>query len=462
MTIKLNIEEMKNSLRAGKKFSHKINEKMPILPFTTREPERPKFKEGFKPIVGEFVRNISGLTIEEDTDIETLVTNICNKVKVESEEDKLELKRIIESYLLDENRNINIVNPSWYCLVPLSSTKEQVGEKRTGRFLSQLLRSKQGSIPLNTDSTDNHENVLTKLINSSIKLKQASNKDSQVYNYLLPQVSNVFLEDYLWMQQNPHVMTKHLDKLLHYYFFFYISQLSLKLNQFTSADYTTITPVYYALDWEKYSKRRKGYMYGWQMIKNAGENILVHVNTLEQLNYLDGIDGPVHYVDLASKIKDIHTFKGSIDEWIKYYRSNFYSVISEEQWNSLTLNEEESVEAAIKNLYQTLLFQYNNNDSASVSRYQKWFEETVSLQLSKSRGQLGKMLNMTQDYLMFFTLIALKNEKTAVNDLFMQFERRGIFFDQYSQQEILDLFDRLNLLEKKSDSGDAQYVKPIL
>ena len=40
--------------------------------------------------------------------------------------------------------------------------------------------------------------------------------------------------------------------------------------------------------------------------------------------------------------------------------------------------------------------------------------------------------------------------------------KRGIYLDKQSQESIVEFYEKLNLIEKKSDSGDAQYVKGIL
>ncbi|HBL5328060.1 TPA: DNA phosphorothioation-dependent restriction protein DptG, partial [Clostridioides difficile] len=36
------------------------------------------------------------------------------------------------------------------------------------------------------------------------------------------------------------------------------------------------------------------------------------------------------------------------------------------------------------------------------------------------------------------------------------------YFDRDSQSKVVELFEKLNIIEKKSDSGDAQYVRSIL
>ncbi|MEM5611818.1 DNA phosphorothioation-dependent restriction protein DptG [Bacillus thuringiensis] len=72
------------------------------------------------------------------------------------------------------------------------------------------------------------------------------------------------------------------------------------------------------------------------------------------------------------------------------------------------------------------------------------------------------MLNISQDMLLLLTALSLKKERKPLKQVFIDLEARGLFFDRYSKEEIVQLFDKLNLIDKKSDSGDAQYVKPIL
>lgn len=49
-----------------------------------------------------------------------------------------------------------------------------------------------------------------------------------------------------------------------------------------------------------------------------------------------------------------------------------------------------------------------------------------------------------------------------LKEVFKAFERRGIFLDDISKDQVADYYEKLNLIEKKSDSGDAKYVKRIL
>ena len=74
----------------------------------------------------------------------------------------------------------------------------------------------------------------------------------------------------------------------------------------------------------------------------------------------------------------------------------------------------------------------------------------------------GYVLNIKHDFLLLLTAVSVKDNRIPLKDLFVEFEKRGVAFDQYSKKEIISLLDSHNILDKKSDSGDAQYVKPIL
>ena len=73
------------------------------------------------------------------------------------------------------------------------------------------------------------------------------------------------------------------------------------------------------------------------------------------------------------------------------------------------------------------------------------------------------MLNLTEETLIFLTKVCIKDqEKMRLNDVFAEFEDRGVFLDNLSKEQVMRYYEKLNLIEKKSDSGDAQYVKRIL
>ena len=105
---------------------------------------------------------------------------------------------------------------------------------------------------------------------------------------------------------------------------------------------------------------------------------------------------------------------------------------------------------------------YEGVDQAVRSRYSLNIREIAKLYFLKNRGVHGSILNLTQDMFLVITSLCIKEDKIKLNHLFGEYEKRGLFFDKYSKEKIVDLLNNLNLIDKKSDSGDAQYVKSIL
>ena len=146
-----------------------------------------------------------------------------------------------------------------------------------------------------------------------------------------------------------------------------------------------------------------------------------------------------------------NNYLSTIYEWIKIYRNNF-----DQEPVDVELEFEELVNTLEKSLAEKI-------ESATIARYALWIEEIGKKYFLKIRGgSYGYMLNMTQEMLLMITAICIKEDKITLKDLFKEYERRGLFLDSYSQVEVIDLLGKLNLIDKKSDSGDAQYVKSIL
>lgn len=73
------------------------------------------------------------------------------------------------------------------------------------------------------------------------------------------------------------------------------------------------------------------------------------------------------------------------------------------------------------------------------------------------------MLNLSEETLIFLTKLCIKNqEQMRLKDVFGEMELCGVYLDNQSKEQAAIYYEKLNLIEKKSDSGDAKYVKRIL
>jgi DNA phosphorothioation-dependent restriction protein DptG len=213
--------------------------------------------------------------------------------------------------------------------------------------------------------------------------------------------------------------------------------------------------LYYILNWESASKKRKSYEIGYyKEIKSKSTQLLSQVYATEHLNFLFGVEGKtlnqlkIIFEDLdetnQNKLAEV------IRKWIKEYREN-----RELEVLNTNNNYGELVLALINSIGDAI-------GDATKSRYRISFDEVGKKYFLKSRGSLSFVGNITKDFLLFLTTISVKDNRIKVKELFNRFEKRGIYLDRYSKKEALGFLNKLNVLDKKSDSGDAQYVKTIL
>lgn len=119
---------------------------------------------------------------------------------------------------------------------------------------------------------------------------------------------------------------------------------------------------------------------------------------------------------------------------------------------------------AVNHLFKCVYQQFLNTDRKRANQfYNEKFTEFCKSRWVKNRKKSGLVLNLTERDVIFLTKICLRaEEKIRLNDLFKEYEKRGIYLDGTSKEYLQEFFTKLNLIDKKSDSGDAQYVKRIL
>jgi DNA phosphorothioation-dependent restriction protein DptG len=454
-----NLQNLRESLSIKDEkigLKHTINRKSKFLPFSTRGTERPKFNKGFKGILGGFTRNITSKKLVREVDIQTIIQETFKLVEV-SDEDAPYFEQILRMYLQDRNESMKVFHPHVFLYLPFSDGPEKKGEQEFAKFLSDILGQQDNTfqnIFMNHPSND----LITKLVLGQLNGLE-ENIENNKYANKIPYISDTFKNDFLFLIKHEDYFKNHYELFLSYYYFFYISQLTLKLSQKSKARFELNNEIYYTLDWETSSKNRKSYTYGYQMIKGAARNLLIDINCLEHLNFLIGRDS-LSYLEIKETFDALseekqNTFMMMLRDWVNEYRTH----LSLSPVNNLDLEYFSLVNSlyiSIEEAYEKPTLQGPRN------RYALSIEEIGKKFFLKTRGSLGYMLNVSQDLLLLLTALSIKNERKSLKQVFVELEIRGMYFDRYSREEIVKLLDKLNVLDKKSDSGDAQYVKPIL
>ena len=227
----------------------------------------------------------------------------------------------------------------------------------------------------------------------------------------------------------------------------------MKLNTFENVDLSKPDALYYTLDWERTSKTRTAYQFGWEKIKNDLNSLFSHAVTLEILNH-HGAEEQLNYVDLAKIFNEENGVEiaRQISDVIEVYKNQ----IDDVNWNEFKLKDRTSeVEGfnSVYELFETIRYQFEESRTRfrANEAYRNWFIRFVQKNFAKRRGQLGYNLNITEDDIILMTKICINdNKKLKLNKLFEEFELRGLFFDRDWKMKIVQLYlQKLNLLEKK-------------
>lgn len=286
------------------------------------------------------------------------------------------------------------------------------------------------------------------------KLEQsAKNTFSQEQPYL-PYIAQAFQKDMSFLAAHPQYLLQELGNTLKLYAFTYCAQLALNIRNWRAGEPGS-RQLFFILDTEKASSERAMVKnYGYKIFASACEWLFPMLSALEVLQkgevkrplwqvYSDAITHPNQHELLADLNGYLQAF---IDKRKLPPRP-------------ITKN----IEAAFEQLQAVAIEQFKDEktERAGVNKkYTKELETQVCSGFIKSRGRAGRVLVLSQDQLLLLTNLAIgESEKLRLHELMREFEQRGFYLDNQSQQVLVAFYERMGNVERMSDSGDAVYVR---
>lgn len=411
-------------------------------------------------VISGFFRKSLGISAES-LDFEELCSRVQDKVEIE--ENDIELFNDIIRALFFKGDSFYANNIGLY---PYQTLVENKSADRVAEFLYCVL----GLDDTDKQNIKNAEeaypfNVLEKMVVDSITTKEIQKQsDEQKYYQIKRSIQSGFKEDFAFMLKSGMTTVDDISNLLAVYYFYYVAQTVLTLNQFGNGSHDKLENLYYALDWEKVSKNRLCCQYGWDMLSNHIGQMFSHAITLEIINQNDG--PMMDYIDFKELADtDVET-DNQIADQIKKAEKVYISYIGDcKKFEAIPDKPgANKTDSAIRHLFECVLTQFNETERKRASQfYSEKFSEFCKARFVKNRKKSGLVLNLTERDIIFLTKLALRDsEKIRLNDLYKEYELRGIYLDTTSKSLLQEFFTKLNLIDKKSDSGDAQYVKRIL
>lgn len=463
----INREYLKEHLTEKKK--HDTGNVIDVIPFLTK---RTKAIRDFNKVLGEYVRKICKLKLDEQAlknrefylseEENELSELIASNVEYDEEDDMYDFVRFLDQYLFNQD-DINPVHPFLFNYIKVDKKNNNEFNKYA-QFMSEIFVQNNPEIQ-SIFKSKSADDILTELILSKMEALKETNKEKVVREYqpLLKPLIELYQEDLVYLSKFKDYFLTSFPVLTHYYVFMYVCQLIFKFEQFTEADFEKVQPLYFALEWESLSKRRKAAdpLEGFKYIKENASNLFPHIHTMSHLSHSfvnNNQEGKYSFIPYSMLYNEISkqgkefedNFLQDLKEWIREYSD----------WAKVNVEDQSTdIPEAFKTLFKCLK---EGMSTGVCIKYGKNIEDLGANQFLKGRGSLGQTFNIKHDFLLLLTAVSVKDKRIPLNELFREFEKRGIAFDRYSKKEIISLFDNLNILDKKSDSGDAQYVKPIL
>ena len=351
-------------------------------------------------------------------------------------------------------------------LYPYQTIVDNKSSERIAEFLYCVL---------GLDSTDKENiisagdkysfNVLERMIVDSIDTQKNEPKlKTEKYYQVITSIQKQFKADFAFMLSSGMTSVEDLTNLLSFYYFYYVSQTCLTLDQFGNGVREQVKQLFFALDWEKVSKNRQCCIEGWDKLSNNISRMFSHAITLEILNQNDM--PMMDYIDFRELADSSHDLDVEIANEVKKAEQVYTSFIGDyKKFDAIDqIPGANNTDSAIRHLFACVLAQFNETERKRASQfYSEKFSEFCKYRFVKNRKKSGLVLNLTERDIIFLTKLALRDmEKIRLNELYAQYELRGVFLDTTSKTLLQEFFTKLNLIDKKSDSGDAQYVKRIL
>lgn len=448
----------KSFLDKNSKFSHKTNIRYNLFPFTGSTSDKPL--DSFDNILGAFLRNIYSLNPPDEINREMVISQICKDVDFDGNSANVDsFHDVIKDIYFADEKNLKCTSLNTYKYTESSKNDHKISEY----IVSALCDKEKIKAALSHKSALNGS-LMDNLVESH--LPQMKNRDDiKKYLALMPQIAESFTNDLIFLINDNSSEFVDMIQLISYYYFFYTSQLILNLNRFCRSS-MDIIPTYFCMNWEKTSKNRACQTQGWHQIDSKLATMFSHAVLLEMLNQTNS-DRRFSYKDIYELYMNSSSEdKNAVFSEIEQLKNNYRTQYAEpDGFNYKPDNYTKGdIESLIHSFFDDIMLQFEmTSRSRANEAYQTSFYEFCRNNFLQNRKRNGLTLVLSDEQLVLLTKVIIGEEsQMRLNKLFNEFEKRGIYMDKDTRECVVEFYEKLNLIEKKSDSGDAQYVKGIL
>ncbi|PGZ14678.1 DNA phosphorothioation-dependent restriction protein DptG [Bacillus cereus] len=458
MVYQLDFDKINKFIDKSGKYTYRRRSVTSILPFPTRKPERVKFDRGFSSITGGVIRKLYGKPIFIDTS-DAIVEDMISNGKFSDEESRDLFSRFIREQIKELHLG-RITSLYQLESIPLAENKdERKGEIDLINFFFDTFISNEVDRIQDILKRQDDSDLISEIVDFPTSESAKKNKNTKTYHSFFPNLREQFIKDLENLAKNTSFLITHISLLFVHYTFVAISQLILQTNKVTRFSTDEFLPLYYILQWETPRKWRNSYSQGNKMLIGEMDGFFAHEHALNilGLNTFSNEENQFYH-DIQCELKEAGL------EAEREYIQSIYKWLTEVYKEKTSIPVEEySDDKTLEMAFDDLISAIKKGISGEVnSRYQKAFQTIVSKFFRKHGGSLGTILSLSQEHLLMLVAVSITDDRIELKRLWTELEKRGVWLDYHSKEEVVKVLDKLNYMEKKSDSGDAQYVKSIL
>ena len=473
--MKINIEAYNEHYHQSGKFIDNWQEGIKLLPFNSTPASAYDKKCGLHGTTGEFFRlwdNDGAMPIEnfEKSAVKPVTDYLANQKQMPNEQIS-EFVRMMRDILFI-NGNLNITDSAFLKYLPLVpnderfSTKDRKkyndGQRKLANYLYSML-----SDELQNSGHSDTSNLFSKILKEALNPFGGTTDEVKKRNYIvLPYIKKSFEGDLNWMlEQEESVKVKYLHLLLHFYACYAVTQAIVRITAKDKLKEDIPVPFYFILNSERASVNHDAVVRGWpyQIPKSSLDKLYGKSQALDILNSVLG--GNVgFYNSIYEKLNetDFEDNRELCNELLSRYQEEKRAVFNRRTSESGSIEEIEIDVHSYEEFISTLEHLCIGLQSPSyISRMRKKVIDLLSVRFLQSRRG-NFVLVLDNEMLTFLIALSTKSKKTKLEELYKLFNRYGIYFNRGSRLAIEEYLLKLNLLDRKSDSGEAQYVTVIL
>ena len=473
--MKIDLEAYNEHYHQGGKFIDNWQEGIKLLPFNSNPASAYDKKCGLHGTTGEFFRlwdNDGTKPIEdfEKSAVEPVKEYLVNQKQMPTTQVP-EFVRMMRDIMF-VNGNLNITDSAFIKYLPLVPNDERIsmkdrkkyndGQRKLANYLYSML-----SDEMQISGHSNTPNLFSKILQEALTPFCGFSDDSKERDYIvLPYIKKSFEEDLCWMlEQEESVKVKYLHLLLHFYACYAVTQAIVRITAKDKQSEDEPAPFYFILNSERASVNHDAVVRGWsyQIPKSSLDKLYGKSQALDILNSVLGSN--VGFYNNIRKVlyqTDFEDNRELCNKLLSKYQEEKREVFNRRSSESGSIEEIEIDVHSYDEFISTLELLCTGLQAPSyISRMRKKVIDLLSVRFLQSRRG-NFVLVLDNEMLTFLVALFTKSKKTKLENLYKLFNKYGIYFNRGSRLAIEEYLLKLNLLDRKSDSGEAQYVTVIL